>query len=391
MWIERTFSEKLIKSALSRPAILLTGVRQSGKSSLLKHIFPKAKYVTLDNLLQAESSEKSPKSFIQSFKDEENVIIDEIQYAPSLFRELKIAIDQNRKQYGKWILTGSQKFSLMKEVRESLAGRIEIHHLETLSTKEIRNYNTRYEEKLTVNDYITKGGYPELWSNPALENESFFESYIQSYIEKDLREIINVSELRDFRRFFSACAHRSGKLVNYTELGKDVGVSGQTAKTWLSALETSGIIYLLSPYFKNLGKRLVKAPKLYFADNGLLAYLLGINTLSNNVSSEYGHLWETLVFNELIKTRDLIPNRNIFFYRDQNAVEIDFLIEKNDKVELIEAKAGEKINEKKLNFRKVAKLFTKEITSTVACRTMEEGLIDLGEYQVYNPIKYSLK
>lgn len=387
MWIPRILNPEITKAAQSRPAVLLTGARQTGKSSLLEKIFEGCTRVTLDKLLLAQEAEENPSFFLDKFEKEKMVILDEIQYAPSLFRELKIRIDKNRTQYGKWILTGSQKFQLMENVSESLAGRIRILNLETLSAAELKAYPKIPEEKRR--NYLWQGGYPELWSNEKLDFNSFFEDYVQTYLEKDLKKIINVPDLRDFRRLLMSCAIRTGQLINFTDLSKDLGVGINTVKKWLHALEAGGILYFLSPYYNNLGKRLTKASKFYFSDHGLLCYLLNVDNKTNWEKSPLkGALWENLVFCELLKNGRLIPGRNFFFYRDQNAIEVDFIIEIDNQIILIEAKAGENIDPRKLNFKKVAPLFkAKQVSCFAACMATEEKMIMLKDYGIFNPME----
>ena len=313
-----------------------------------------------------------------------------MQYAPSLFRELKSIVDNNREQYGKWILTGSQKFSFMHNVSESLAGRIRILHLETLSACELRECAIINKAK-TVN-FVWQGGYPELWANDNLNITDFFADYVQTYLERDLRNIINVTNLRCFQRFLIICASRIGQLLNFVDLNKDVGVSLSTVKKWITVLEASGIIYLLTPYYNNLGKRLVKAPKLYFADHGLLCYLLNIHDMQMWEASTYrGLIWENLVLTELLKTGYFTPGRNIFFYRDQNGVEIDLILEINNTVILIEAKSQENYANSKLSFHKVAGLFSNRQTSCfLACTAAIEEIVLLKNYGVFNPLYLDL-
>lgn len=379
MWIERNFTEKIKEAVGTRPVVFLTGVRQAGKSSLLKKLFGDADYITLDRIEYAEEAEVNPTNFLNRFKD--RVIIDEIQHAPSLLRNLKIKVDEERNINGKWILTGSQQFVLMKHARESLAGRIRILHLSTLSAKELSNANLLTNR----NDLLWKGGFPEVWAENLNAND-FFNDYIQTYLERDLKEILNVSNLRDFRRFLSLLALRTGQILNYSEISKEVGVAVNTVKAWVSALEISGLIHLLSPYYNNLGKRLIKSPKVYFCDNGLAAALLNITSqeaLKNSVLK--GNLWENFVFTELLK-EGFIPGKNIFFFRDQNGVEIDFIIEKDGNIFLIEAKHNERPNPGKLNFNKITRLFMQKPTSILACTIEDKEPVTLANYTVYNPL-----
>lgn len=389
MWIKRELKPRIIKATQSRPTVLLTGARQTGKSSLLKNIFPNTHYISFDHLQQVEQVKESPKHFLNQF--ESPVILDEVQYVPELFRELKIVIDENRQEYGKWILTGSQQFELMENISETLAGRISIIHLETLSASELRKSNIPH-----IKEFLWKGGYPEIWSNELLETNDFFESYIRTYIERDLRRIVEVKNLNDFRRLLKVLATRVGQLLNYRDISKDVGVSDMTIKTWIHALQTSGLIYLLSPFYTNIGKRLTKSPKIYFADHGLAAYLLGIETMHEWNNHIYrGNLWENFVMMELIKTHFLTPGKDIFFYRDQNGVEIDFMIEKKRKLFFIEAKATETVNKKKLNFGKVIPLFEEkyETEAIVAQNIPDKKILRLGGYNSFNPLNvvYELK
>ncbi|RLC17592.1 MAG: AAA family ATPase [Deltaproteobacteria bacterium] len=382
MWVERKLKDRLLQLVKSSPALLLTGARQVGKSSLLQREFPEVEYITFDYLRQVDAVKESPEYFLSQFKDQ--VILDEIQYVPEVFRNLKIFIDKERQNYGKWIMTGSQQFVLMEHVSESLAGRISLIHLETLSAAELRN-----EKIQNLKDFLWKGGYPELWSNKGLEMSDFFESYIRTYIERDLKAIIDVKNLSDFRRFIRMIAARTGQLLNYKSLSSDVGVSDVTIRKWTHALEIGGLIYLLTPYYANIGKRLIKSPKIYFADHGLLSYLLGIENEKDWYSHpQRGSLWENLVMMELIKNYHLIPGNDLFFYRDQNGVEIDFIIEKKGKMFFIEAKAGERIDSKKLHFDKVAPLFKDKfhIEKILALNINETKVIKKKNYSCYNPL-----
>lgn len=383
MWIERKNADKIRKAIQTRPVVLLTGVRQAGKSSLLKKLLKDTEYVTLDRILLAQEAQENPDAFLSRFKKQ--VIIDEIQYAPSLFRDLKIKVDEERNTKGKWNLTGSQQFVLMQKVSESLAGRVRILNLHTLSATELN------EARLLKNkfDLLWKGGFPEIWAEN-LDANDFFNDYIQTYLERDLKQIINVSNLRDFWRFLSLLALRTGQLLNYSEISKEVGVAVNTIKAWVNALEISGLIILLPPFYNNLGKRLIKTPKLYFCDNGLAASLLNIRSSEGLKNSLHlGNLWENFVFTEFMK-EGFVAGKNLFFFRDQNGVEIDFVVEKEGKVILVEAKASERPDKKKLNFSKIAPLFKEQTTSVVACTMDEPGIINLKDFAVFNPLHGSL-
>ncbi|MCA1794926.1 MAG: DUF4143 domain-containing protein [Desulfobacteraceae bacterium] len=270
--------------------------------TLLQHMFPDTSYITFDYLQQVEAAKEAPEQFLSLFQDA--VILDEIQYVPELFRELKIVIDSHRGRYGRWIMSGSQQFSLMVPVSEGLAGRIALLRLETLSAMELRRSQAPDPDR-----FLYRGGYPELWANKHLTMTDYFESYVRTYVERDLKTIIDVKNLSDFRRFFRVAATRAGQLLNYRGLAADVGVSDVTIKNWIHALEISGLIYLLPPFHANIGKRLVKSPKLYFGDHGLLCHLLGIDSDGQwHDHPHKGSLWENLVMMELIKKGSLRKN-----------------------------------------------------------------------------------
>ena len=379
MWIERNNTDKILEAVRTRPVVLLTGIRQAGKSSLLKKLFPEAEYVTLDKILIAAQAQENPERFLGGFHKQ--AIIDEIQYAPGLFRDLKVIVDQDRAIKGKWILTGSQQFPLMQQVSESLAGRVKILRLGSLSASELSNSNLLKNPT----DLLWKGGFPEIWAE-GLQASEYFDDYIQTYLERDLKQILNVSNLRDFRRFLSLLAIRVGQLLNYAGLAKDAGVAPNTIKAWVNALEVSGLIYLLPPYYKNMGKRLIKAPKVYFCDNGLITALLNIDSADALERSPHvGSIWENFVFTEMMKN-GYVAGKDLFFYRDQNGIEIDFIIEKSGKINLIEAKYAERPDHKKMNFRKVAPIFPQEVFNYCACSMNEPTIIQLRGFSLYNPL-----
>ena len=273
MWIPRDLEPRLLRSARTRPAVVLTGARQTGKTSTFRRLFPDHEFVSLDLPTEAEQAEKEPQGFL--LRHPAPVIIDEVQYAPSLFRYLKSAIDGNRTGNGQFLLTGSQKFTLMKNVSESLAGRVDVMELETLSLKEIR----AVFPETTTESAMVRGGFPELHANPAIDHVAFYNSYLATYLERDVRSLANVGSLRDFERFLRACALRSANLLNKADLARDVGISPSTANHWLSTLDASGQVALLEPWFSNRTKSIVKSPKLYLADTGLLCALLNLSLI----------------------------------------------------------------------------------------------------------------
>ncbi len=340
MWIDRLASKPLRQLASTFPAVLVTGARQTGKTSLVRRQFPEYGYVSLDLPLLADQAEQSPESFLAAHPPP--LIIDEVQYAPSLFRHLKVAIDQQRELRGRFILTGSQQFALMREAGDSLAGRCGLLNLPGLCIEEIRSSGWEPGAK-SASNLLRRGGFPELWANPEIDAKDFFQAYVSTYLERDLRQLIRVGSLRDFERFVRACATRAGNLLNRSDLARDVGISHSTANEWLSALQAGNQVILLEPWFANLGKRLVKSPKLHFADTGLLCFLLGMDDLAIETSPLTGRVWENLVLSELRAHLALEhPDWSLWFYRDQQNREADFLIQGPfDHIRLAEAKWSE--------------------------------------------------
>jgi len=333
MWIQRDIEPRLRSSARTRPVLVLTGARQTGKTSTLLRLFPDHGFVTLDLPTEAEQAEKEPDNFLR--RHPPPVIIDEVQYAPGLLRHLKVSVDVHRTRNGQFLLTGSQKFTLMKNVSESLAGRADIVELETLSWAEIRAALPQTE----LESAIVRGGFPEVHANPDIDPVAFYNSYLATYLERDVRSLANVGSLRDFERFLRACALRSGNLLNKADLARDVGIAPSTANLWLSTLEASGQVVLLEPWFSNRTKSIVKSPKLYLADTGLLCALLNIRSPSAlRESPAAGAIWETFVFAQL-RAGERRAGRagSLFFWRDRTR-EVDFVVDAGGKLELFEAK-----------------------------------------------------
>jgi predicted AAA+ superfamily ATPase len=326
MWLPREVSDRVRELARAFPALIVTGARQTGKTSLLRRLFPEHDYVSLDLRAFAEEAEESPRTFLAAHPPP--VLIDEVQYAPGLFRHLKVAIDADRAARGQFILTGSQRFTLMKEVSDSLAGRCAILSLPGLTVREIRSSGWTPAEPRAHAELIVRGAFPELWADRSIPFREFYQAYVATYLERDLRQLLRVGSLRDFERFLRACAARAGHTLNKSELARDVGISQTTSSEWISALEAGNQIVLLEPFFANVGKRLVKAPKLYFSDTGLLCFLLGVTPEAVGTSPLTGALFENFVFSELAKWIGYFrPDWSLWFYRDQQQREADFLIQ----------------------------------------------------------------
>jgi uncharacterized protein len=333
MWIPRTIEAKLRDLAATRPVLVLTGARQTGKTSTLRRLFPDYDFVSLDLPSEAEQAEKEPALFLQ--RHPPPAILDEVQYAPALFRHLKVVVDAQRHRAGQFLVTGSQKFTLMKGVSESLAGRAAILELAPLALAEVR----AVRPKTLLLDFIVRGGMPELHAHGDLDVVSFQNSYLATYLERDVRTLANVGSLRDFERFLRACALRSANLLNRADLARDVGIAPSTANQWLSILEASGQVTLLEPWFSNRTKSIVKSPKLYLNDTGLLCALLNIrDAASLQTSPSAGAVWETFVLAQL-RHRERVTGRerSLFFWRDRTR-EVDFLVEAAGWLELFEAK-----------------------------------------------------
>ena len=316
-----------------RPAIVLTGARQTGKTSLIRHLFPHYHYVSLDLPEQVYEMETDPSAFFE--KHPPPIILDEIQHAPKIFPYLKHRIDKDRKKYGQFILTGSQKFSLMRGISESLAGRVALFELEPLSFKEIHESPL----EIALDPLLIRGGYPELYENEELDPSLFYQSYVATYLERDIRTLLNVKHLLDFERFLRACALRSGCLLNKSDLARDVGITPPTANDWLSVLEASNQISLLEPWFSHQTKTMVKSPKLYMNDVGLMCFLVNIRRVSELMESSLkGAVWETFVFAEMRKALSLKNLQNSLFYWRDRSKEVDFVIDRGRNLELFEAK-----------------------------------------------------
>jgi predicted AAA+ superfamily ATPase len=367
MWIPRDIEPRLLRSARTRPVVVLTGARQTGKTSTFRRLFPNHEFVSLDLPTEAEQAEKEPQTFLQ--RHPMPVMIDEVQYAPGLFRYLKVAVDASRRRNGQFLLTGSQKFTLMKNVSESLAERADIVELETLSLGEIH----RALPDVTPESVIVRGGFPELQADPDIDHLAFYNSYLATYLERDVRSLANVGSLRDFERFLRACALRSANLLNKADLARDVGISPTTANHWLSVLEASGQIVLLEPWFSNRTKSIVKSPKLYLADTGLLCALLNIRSERDlRQSPAAGAVWETFVFAQL-RARERLDGRvqSLFFWRDRTR-EVDFVVDVAGRLELFEAKwaevpaAGDAVN---LDFVRNVVGKSRIAGAAVVCRT----------------------
>jgi uncharacterized protein len=337
--INRILGQKIKESAQKMPIIAITGPRQSGKSTLIQALFPDHTYQNLEDPELRQFAISDPKGFLQSQKG--NVILDEVQYVPHLFSYVQVISDRD-KIPGQFILSGSQNFQLMESISQSLAGRVSIFNLLPFSLEEIENTSFQMG---TYEEYIIKGFYPRIYDLD-LAPYRWLQDYLRTYVERDLRQLLNIGDLGIFRQFLEICAGRIGQLVNLTEIGNQIGVSYQTVNKWLSILETSFICYTLRPYHKNFNKRIVKSPKLYFYDTGLACALLNLKSVDElNSHFAKGALFENFILNEVMKNqlnRDL-PAKN-YFWNAAGAHEIDLVMEVGGKLIAGEIKSGRTIN-----------------------------------------------
>lgn len=327
--------EKEIRAAVKEfPVVVLTGPRQTGKSTLLQTLFPKHDYVTLDDPLTRKTAQDDPRFFLSR---SEHMVIDEIQHLPELLPYIKIAVDKKRGDHGRYLLTGSQCFPLMAGVSESLAGRATLYELLGFSSEEMPTLVLNRPESCFR--ALFNGFFPEVAVHGA-ERNRFYSAYLQTYLERDIRQIASVHDLKVFQNFLELLAARAGGLLNLNEIAKEGGISFTSARRWLSLLESTRIVYLLRPYTKNISKRVIKSPKIYFTDTGLLSFLLRYPDATTLQSGPQGGvLFENLVIVELLKHKwNHNLNYELYFYRDSNHHEIDVVIDKGPSVDLLEIK-----------------------------------------------------
>lgn len=341
MIIQRDIEQAINKHFKNYPVIGLTGPRQSGKTTLTKLIFKGHKYVTLEDIDTKRYAASDPRGFLTYESKYQGLIIDEIQNVPELFSYIQSIVDNNKKA-SEYILTGSQNFLLLEKITQSLAGRIALFNLLPLSISELKKNNLL---DVQIDELLYKGFYPKLHSSKE-DIEFWYKNYINTYLEKDIRQIKNIKDLLKFQHFIKLCAARVGQLFNYSSIASECGINDKTVKEWLSILHASFIIYFLRPYHEGFGKRLVKQPKLYFYDTGLVNYLLDIKS-PKQLSTHYikGQLFENLIANELVKLR-LNQGRdpNIYFWRDNHGHEIDVMIENAGELIPVEIKSGMTVN-----------------------------------------------
>lgn len=335
-YLPRSIEPLLKRAARQFPVVVLTGPRQTGKSTLLMHLFPHHLYVTLDDPVQRRAARQDPVQFVENLGD--RAMIDEIQYAPELLPYLKIQADRHRGVNGRYLLTGSQVFPLMAGLSETLAGRAALFELLGFSWEELKG-PLRTLSSAQCFAQLYRGFYPD----PALHRVSpllFYRSYLATYLERDIRQIRAVQDLTVFQGFLEHLAVRCGSLLDLTEISKETGISHTVARQWLALLESTRVVYLLRPYFRNITKRVIKAPKLYFTDTGLLAYLLKYTDSENMRNGPMaGFLFENMVVMEQLKRKfNRATPVELYFYRDSNKNEVDLLLDFGSSITAIEVK-----------------------------------------------------
>lgn len=338
MSVKRTIYKEIKLYARKYPILVITGPRQAGKTTLMTEEFTKYRYLSLENPDNREFAIRDPNGFLKEY--DKYVIFDEVQRVPSLFSYLQTKVDKD-KIMGQYILSGSQNFNLMENITQSLAGRVCLFRLFPFDIHEIKH---NFLREKTIANQLFKGFYPAIYDRK-INPMKYYSDYIETYIKRDISQLVNIQDMRSFNRFVKLCAARVGHQLNYVDLAKDAGISHTTARNWLSLLETSFITFLLPPYYRNYNKRLTKSPKLYFYDTGLLCHLLKIDGKKlGPMHPLWGNIFENYVVAEYHKlTSHRNQYRDIYYWRDSHGHEVDLIIEENDQISIIEIKAGSTI------------------------------------------------
>lgn len=351
---QRDIDKELQDLSKDYPVVTVVGPRQSGKTTLVQHVFPDKPYVNLEALDTRNLAMNDPRGFLERYP--EGAVLDEIQRCPSLLSYIQVVVDQKGMK-GMFILTGSHQLELHEAVAQSLAGRTALLTLLPMSLRELAK--AHFDE--SVDEALLKGGYPRVYKDQ-LDPTKAYRNYFQTYVERDLRQLITVKDLTQFERFVRILAGRIGQILNMEEIGGEIGISAHTVKEWISILEASFILFRLQPYFENFGKRIIKSPKLYFTDTGLAAYLLGIETVHQMGRDPLrGHLFENLILLELMKTRlnqGLDPQ--LYYFRDMQRKEIDVIFKYGNELIPIEIKSSKTYNSEFLESLHYFQSLTKE-------------------------------
>ncbi|MDR3134069.1 MAG: ATP-binding protein [Prevotellaceae bacterium] len=379
--IERLIKKQIIYFAKKFPVVMLTGPRQSGKSTLLRNSFPKYHYVSMEEPDVRAAALADPRSFLDHLQGK--TIIDEAQHVPELFSYIQTRVDAENSS-GMYILSGSQNFLLMQQITQSLAGRTAVLKLLPFSFSELQKTDEHPE---TIDKSMLTGGYPRIYDKH-IKPAEFYPNYLQTYVERDVRQLRNIANLSLFIRFLKLCAGRIGQILNISSLANDCGIKNDTAQAWLSALETSYIIFQLKPYYKNFNKRLIKSPKLYFYDTGLACSLLSIeNTTQLNTHFLRGSLFENWAVTEYLKqSYAKAKEPEIYFWRDSNGNEIDLLIEQGGQLQAVELKSNSTMHSD--DFKGLRYWQALSGVSPATCRVVYTGSLSLKtEKGLYVPWK----
>ena len=334
--IARTAQQTLLRLARGFPVVAITGPRQSGKTTLAKLSFPEKPYVSLEDPDIRSMAENDPRGLLAGFPN--GAILDEAQRAPQLFSYLQTRVDEQVTP-GMFVLTGSQQFGLLSGISQSLAGRVGLIQLLPFAASELESAQ---QLPASLEELLVRGLYPPLYDRPILASD-WFAGYISTYVERDVRQLINVRDLSAFQRFVKMCAARTGQILNLSTLAADCGITHNTASSWISVMEASYLVYLLRPHYRNFNKRMIKAPKLYFCDVGLAAWLMGIHEPEQmRFHAQRGALFETFVVTEVLKGRlnQGLPS-NLFFWRDSKGLEIDLILEYGEELKPVEIKSSQ--------------------------------------------------
>ena len=369
----RKLEKNLRRWAKQYPVITVTGPRQSGKTTLCRSVFSSYSYCSLEDVDNRIYAREDPRGFLSEYAD--GVIIDEIQHAPDLVSYIQTLVDE-KPDPGQYILTGSRQFEMMERVSQSLAGRTAIARLYPFSLEELNIDNN----KVSLDQMLYTGFYPGI-NVRSLNPTEAFSFYVATYLERDVRQILSVTDIDRFELFLKLCATRTGQILNMQSIGNDCGITHNTVKSWLSVLQASGIIKLLQPWHGNLGKRLIKSPKLYFYDTGLVCYLLGILNADHLRSHPLrGHLFETFVVAEAQKqiAHSALPSK-LWFYRDSNGNEVDLIVEKGVSYDIYEIKSAATISS---DFYKGIKLLKGEVSGIDSASIVYNG----GQMQFRNQV-----
>ena len=403
MHLKRTLTPKIIQASKSFPVVLITGPRQVGKTTIFEDVKePERISVSLDDPEVRVLAQEDPRLFLSTYKPP--VLIDEIQYAPQLFPYIKMIADKEKKPGSYWI-TGSQVFPLMKNVSESLAGRVGVLDLQGLSqsekqkrpfrkpflpSSEINNELIPYPSE-SLYECIFRGSFPGFVANSNMDWQSFYRSYVSTYLERDVRQILNIAQENNFIKFLSVAAARTGQILNYSDMARDCDVTVATIKSWVSVLRTSGLVFLLYPYSNNLTKRAIKTPKLYFYDTGLVCYLCRIwDSKSAEDGILSGALMETFVVSEIAKSyihNGKMPN--FYFYRDKTGKEIDLIIEENLALYPVEIKRTATPSKADIkNFKVLDSIKGKKRLGLGAVISLRPDLLPISKDTVAIPVSY---